>query len=273
MKRLNKYQLDQKLSQWQAEYASNKPFPHIIIDAFLEEKIAKEALGAFPRVHKQGWIHYVHYNENKHGLNKAQLLAEEFKLLIEELNSKTFLSFLENLTGIKNLLADSELEGGGLHQTLSQGFLNVHADFTVHPHKKMWRRRVNVLIYLNEDWQEKDGGYLELWPKDMRVCVQKILPIFNRCVIFNTDEHSYHGVSKVSCEAGNTRKSIALYYFTEEKKKPHLIATNYRARPGDNAFWIWLDKKAVAIYTKLKSWFGLNDDIVSRFLDRFRDKN
>lgn len=267
--------LNAKLPQWQGQYLNNNPFPHIVIDDFLPVATAARIHKAFPNVHSKGWIHYLHYNENKHGLNKQRLLPAEVKGLIAELNSPGFIAFLELLTGIKGLLPDPGMEGGGIHQTMPGGFLNVHADFTVHPLKKMWRRRVNLLIYLNPGWEPSYGGQLELWPKDMSACRQQVLPLFNRCVIFNTDRHSYHGVGPVSCPPGNSRKSIALYYFTEEQHKPRLISTNYKARPGDgiSAFFIWLDKKAVALYTRIKRWFGLNDDWASALLQKMKRKN
>ena len=97
------------------------------------------------------------------------------------------------LTGIPGLLADPSLEGGGMHQTEPGGFLNVHADFTMHHHQTRWHRRVNLILYLNEDWQDAWGGQLELWDRAMASCVTKIPPILNRAAIFNTDETSFHG--------------------------------------------------------------------------------
>ena len=85
------------------------------------------------------------------------------------------------------------LEGGGIHQSTRGGFLNIHADFTVHPHQKNWQRRVNVLVYLNNDWHEEWGGKLELWDRKMKACEESVLPVYNRCVIFNTDAEIYGG--------------------------------------------------------------------------------
>ena len=93
---------------------------------------------------------------------------------IKALNSKAFLQRLEEITGIENLISDPELGSGGVHRSTRGGYLNIHADFTVHPYKKNWHRRVNVLVYLNEFWDEKWGGQLELWDKNMESCIQKI---------------------------------------------------------------------------------------------------
>ena len=255
-------------------YQTDQPFPHITLDNFLEGKAATKAMQAFPAVRDEGWIHYVHVNEKKHGLNKMELLPKFIQELIKVLNSKECVDFISELTGIENLVADETLEGGGLHQSQRNGFLNIHADFTVHPHRRNLRRRVNLLIYLNEDWKESYNGHLELWSRDMKGCIQKISPIFNRCVIFNTDEDSYHGLPEpIQCPEDMTRKSIALYYFTEESN-PIKRATNYRARPGDGAksILIYLDKKLIAFYTNLKGWLGINDDFASKVLNFFNRK-
>jgi len=268
-----------KLGYWNArlpklkeQYQAAGPFPNVVMDDFLELRDARKAMAAFPKVEDEGWIHYLHYNEKKHGLNKMELLPAFIQTLIRQLNSPEFVSFLSALTGIPDLRADDSLEGGGLHQTQRGGFLNIHADFTVHPHKRNWRRRVNLLLYLNEDWKEEYKGALELWTRDMSRCEKQIYPFLNRCVVFNTDEDSYHGLpTPIECPEEASRKSIALYYFTEEEHTPKIKATNYRARPNDGikGLFIYLDKKALSIYNFLKSKLGLSDDFVSRILNLF----
>lgn len=264
-----------QLPELTARYRNALPFPHIALEDLLESEAAKAAMHAFPKVKDQGWIHYVHVNEKKHGLNKMDRLPPYLRSVIQELNSDQFVKWLERLTGIEGLRADDMLEGGGLHQSQRGGFLNIHADFTVHPHKRNWKRRVNVLVYLNKNWRIEWGGDLELWERDMSACGQKIPPLFNRCVIFNTDEDSYHGLpDPIQCPEEETRKSIALYYFTVEEKAPSLRTTNYRARPTDGAkgIAIWLDKQAISAYTRVKRLFGINDDFMSRVLNLFSGK-
>ena len=256
-------------------YQTAEPFPSIHFDNFINVAFAERALQSFPKVKDQGWIHYVHVNEKKHGLNKRDLLPAPVREVIDAFNSDEFVEALSEFTGIPNLVADDMLEGGGLHQSQRGGFLNIHADFTVHPHKANWKRRVNLLLYLNKDWKKEYGGELELWDRQMKQCQTKIAPLFNRVVIFNTDETSYHGLPEpINCPEDMTRKSIALYYFTKEKEKPKLVTTNYQARPSDGSkrFLIYLDKKLIEIYTKVKRRLGLNDDFISSTLNFFSRK-
>ena len=267
---------ESRLDELSAAYRNAHPYPHIMLDHFLTTESAQIAMEEFPGVTDAGWIHYVHVNEKKHGLNKMDRLPSFIRTVIEELNSPEFCGFLSRLTGIPNLLPDDMLEGGGLHQSGRGGFLNIHADFTVHPHKRNWRRRVNLLVYLNKDWKPEYRGELELWEKDMSKSAQSILPVFNRAVIFNTDEDSFHGLpDPIQCPPDMTRKSIALYYFTEETKSlPKKRSTNYRARPNDGVkgIFIWIDKKMVAAYSSVKSRLGINDDFISKVLNIFSRK-
>lgn len=257
-------------------YQRAEVFPHIVMDNFLVPQAIGQAIAGFPAMDHENWRHYVHYNERKKGITKRELIPQACGDIIDELNSPRFISLLENMTGIKGLIPDPGLEGGGIHQIDRGGFLNIHADFTAHPHHRLWRRRVNVLVYLNENWKEEYGGHLELWTKDMKNCFRNILPIANRCVIFSTDVDSYHGhPHPLACPEGMTRKSIALYYFTVEETPPLKVATNYQATPGDGlkSILIYLDKKLLVLYFTLKSRFGLSDDAAGRlmkFIERFR---
>jgi len=265
---------EQKLPDLKSAYHSNEPYPHIMLDDFMVPEAAKQAHDVFPSVKDEGWIHYVHFNEKKHGLNKVEMLPDYTQQVIKIFNSDRFISWLSELTGISGLMRDDMLEGGGLHQSLRDGFLNIHADFTSHPHRRSWRRRVNLLVYLNPDWKEEYGGFLELWTRDMKTRVQNIMPSFNRAVIFNTDKDSYHGLpDPIKCPEDDTRKSIALYYFTEENDYVKQ-STDYRARPTDGAksILIYLDKKALSVYSRLKSVLGINDDFVSKVLNIFSKK-
>jgi hypothetical protein len=260
-----------QIDSLRAQYQKNDPFPHIAVDQFLNQEILDRALIEFPSPKSDDWIHYVHFNERKLGKNKLSTFPPVLKRIVESLNSDDFVKFLADLTGFQGLQADPMLEGGGLHQSSRNGFLNIHADFTSHPHHRNWRRRVNVLIYLNKDWKDEYGGHLELWDRKMTHCVQKIAPMFNRCVIFNTDSDAFHGhPNPLQCPETMTRKSIALYYFTKEKA-PLTRATNYQPRPGDGVkgVGIYLDKVLLAAYDRFKRITRINDDFVSNCLKSF----
>lgn len=264
-----------QLPELSKKYQTASPYPHIVLENFMNPEVLKACIQEFNRLNEtDGWINYKHYNEDKRGMNKIDLLPETIKSTINELNSPAFLQWLEQITGIKGLMKDESLEGGGIHQSTRGGFLNIHADFTAHPHHRNWQRRVNVLVYLNEDWKEEYGGKLELWDRKMKAMEESVLPIFNRCVIFSTDADSFHGHPEpMTCPEGTYRRSIALYYYTEEKNVVRR-ATYYQARPGDgsNKLLVRLDNALVSAYTAVKGKLGANDKIVSGILKLFSGK-
>lgn len=254
-----------------AAYRTSEPFPHVHLIDFLDPDVAARAADEFPDTVTDAWVQYRHYNENKAGMTKRELFPPFMGQLVDELNSPRFVEWLSKLTGIDGLLSDPSLEGGGMHQTGAGGFLNIHADFTMHHHQKQWRRRVNVIVYLNREWNEAWGGSIELWNKAMSRCVVRVPPLLNHAVIFNTDETSYHGFpDRLACPAGVTRRSLALYYYAVEHDVVRVPrSTNYQARPGDDPIHsalIWVDKQAVHLYSKVKEALGLSDDFASRTL-------
>ena len=133
--------------------------------------------------------------------------------VLSDFNGMPFLDFLERLTAIEGLIPDPHFRGGAFHQILPGGKLDMHADFNVDARRRLIRR-INVLIYLNKGWRTEYGGTLCLRGADGNATV-RVLPEFNRCVIFNTDSTAYHGHPEpLDVPDGATRKSIALYYYT-----------------------------------------------------------
>ena len=157
--------------------------------------------------------------------------------LFGQLNSATFLGFLETLTGIDGLIPDPHLEGGGYHLIQPGGRLDVHADFNRHERLQL-DRRLNLLVFLNKDWPEDWGGHLELWTPDMTSCERRVLPVFNRAVLFSTTDSSFHGhPHPLTCPEGMSRRSIALYYYSAGRPKEEMSprhSTLYQTRSGED---------------------------------------
>lgn len=224
------YKLDseyfQKLGKDNKEkYATAKPCPHIYFDNVFPEEVLNDILSEFPNSKAIDWQEFKNKNEVKLASNNEELFGDVTRHFIHILNSNTFISFLEELTGIPNLVPDSRLEGGGLHQILRGGLLRVHADFNKSSRTNL-DRRLNVLIYLNKNWKEEYGGQFELWDTDMTKAEVKILPIFNRMAIFSTTSTSYHGhPNPLNCPEDMSRKSIAMYYYTNGRPEEEIIET------------------------------------------------
>lgn len=209
------------------------PFPYWVLDNAASESFLDTVLSDFPAP-DETWWNYNNPLERKWAKNRN--LPYWIDCIIGYLNSFKFISEIEGLTGIENLIADHTLNGGGLHQITRGGKLDIHEDYNCHPGTGL-DRRLNVLLYLNKDWKPEWKGNLELWDKDMTRCVKSIEPIFNRMVIFATVPDSNHGHPEpLECPEGVTRKSIAMYYYTNGRP-PHEIrpkhSTIFKRRPQD----------------------------------------
>lgn len=219
------------------EFKSNTPFPHFIIDNFLNEDSANKVLNNFGINEKWTNLSLVN-NYKKFLLNDRKAMDKNCNEIIDELGSREFIENLEKWTGLKNIFLDTELMGGGLQQSLNGGSLNMHTDFTSHITKKSWRRVLNLLIYFNKNWLDEYKGNLEFWDDEVKKKIKSYSPIFNRCVIFKTDEKSFHGFPEtLNLPSNLSRKSFAVYYFIEEDNPIKLYPSTFKSRPEDNFYY------------------------------------
>lgn len=217
-------------------YGSAEPFPHLVVDGLLRPEIASALASGFPPVDAQLWKHHLHRNAHKFACNRQEAMPALFRQVVAELNAPPFLRVLEEVTGIGPLLADPDLEGGGLHQIQAGGFLKVHADFNRHTRLDL-ERRLNAILYLNKDWHEDYGGHLQIWDNDMTRCEKKVLPVFNRLLVFATLDNANHGhPDPLTCPPDRARRSMALYYYTSDRpehERQGEHTTVFRQRPGE----------------------------------------
>ena len=202
------------------EFKEAKPYPLIVIDDFLDLGFAKILSNKFDNELQKIDTKYVKsFDSGYGGDGKKQFSPNGCKQETQDqvgfFNQQPFLDVLEEITGIDGLMGDASYEGGGFHQTGRGGRLGVHVDFRVHKRLKL-KRELNAIIYLNDnDWEDAWGGGLEIWARDGKSMEHKVTPKFNRCVIFRTDDSSFHGhPNPLQCPKGKLRKSLALYYYT-----------------------------------------------------------
>ena len=213
-------------------YQGQTPYPYGSFDNFLPEEILERVLKDLEQIPEAESS----FNRPQEKLKSAfspERLPPYTRNLFYSLNSRPFLAFLEELTGIQGLIPDPYFIGGGVHITQNGGHLDIHADFNHHG-KLNIERRLNVLIYLNKDWKPEWGGEFEIWNTDMTEKVKSFTPIFNRMVCFNTRSDTWHGNPEpVNNPNGDPRMSLALYYYTatwSDLRKGH--TTLFKPRPG-----------------------------------------
>lgn len=226
-------------------YVGADPFPHIVLDDFIDATLLRELLPEWPTEGQK-----VSYNRDQERLKfewqPIHLRSPRLRGFLAEMNSEPMLRFLEALTGIPKLIADPYFVGGGLHETRAGGHLGIHADFNINKQMNVLRR-INLLIYLNDDWDPAWNGALELWSRDMKQRRAKVMPDMARAVIFNTDLDSFHGVpDQIACPPDRARRSIALYYYTASDAGLDVLpdrTTVFQPRPGSGDVTDWAVKR------------------------------
>lgn len=216
------------------------PFPHTVIDDFLPRAVIDYCLTHFPQKLGDGSQTFDRDQERYKASFNPDEMSPGLRQIFYTFNSRPFIKVIENITGIRGLIPDPYFMGAGFHEIGTGGHLSVHVDFNHHKPMDL-ERRVNLLIYLNDDWEAEHGGQLEFWNEDMTECVQSIVPRANRAALFTLSDKSYHGnPTLVNHPDGRTRKSIALYYYTatwDDQQRP--LTTQFKRRQGteDKVDW------------------------------------
>lgn len=193
-----------------------RPFRHAVIDNFIDAETVRRINEEWP----------AEWSLVEDGSFNKKWSTPNLPPAALEVAQGIQVSLVESVTGISDLFADPELFGAGLHCIPQGGFLKMHVDFNQHP--KGWHRRANVLIYLNEDWDAEWGGRLQL---GLGAGAKKIVPIAGRCVIFETNDQSWHGhPDRLACPPDRQRRSLACYYYTNEAPPGEAHSTIYKKK-------------------------------------------
>ena len=231
----------EKIDEYGIKFQNKKPFKYVIIEDFFNMDLAEKIFNEYPDIdlNNKNWDGTTYLDQkNKFTKTKFDEKSTIFKVF-QALNSNEFLSALENITAIKKLIGDDELFGGGLHQSTNGAVLNVHVDYNIHPITK-FHRRCNLIVFMNKNWEDKFEGHLELWDfvnykKGKRI--EKISPLFNRAVIFETNEVSFHGhPHKLNTPIEINRKSMATYYYTKTRPENEVTEEHNTIYKNVNGF-------------------------------------
>ena len=207
--------------RYRAAFESADPFPHLVIDDFLDADFARSLLTEFPSFDKGNYIGDDGRPGAKSTQDKVRDLGPAYQRLDDAIKSPAFLSAIGKLTGIDDLLYDPWYLGGGTHENRNGASLDPHVDFNFHPSER-WHRRLNLIVYLNPEWDADWGGNLELFrdPHAQATADTSVVPLFNRCVIFETSERSWHAFDPIALPARHadlSRRSVALYFYTKDR--------------------------------------------------------
>ncbi len=202
--------------RFREQFLAGKPYPHVIIDNFFDPEVLARVTGDFPSQSGRDWIKYDTENEIKQTSRGIADLSAFTQTFFMQMCAEPMMGFLRDVTGHQDLVADPLFHGGGLHESFRGGWLNVHVDWTQHPVLPL-ARRLNLIIYLNRDWDPAWGGGLDLCDSTTKVAGATVNPIFNRVVIFETNDHTLHGFPEpLTCPVDQSRKSISLFYWSPD---------------------------------------------------------
>ena len=200
-----------------ANFQATRPFNFSVLDNFFDTETAKKLSREFPEYDSSEWHVYKNAIENKKTLNNWNAFPSLTYSVFNFLCSSEFVDLISCQIGEK-LYPDIGLHGGGWHIHSNGGNLNPHLDYSIHPKLKL-QRKINLIVYLSEHMTDQMGGEFGMWshnnqgPADL---IESVPPLFNRAVIFDTTQNSWHGmVSQVSCPPNIYRKSIAVYYLCD----------------------------------------------------------
>lgn len=231
-------------------YAAAAPFPHVVLHDLIPREVLRSVAKEFPDGAAMG-MQFADEVQVKAAESRWEQFGPATRAVIAELNSGSFIQCLTRLTGIDDLIVDANLVGAGQHQIQRGGMLKVHADFDRHVRTGLLRR-LNVLVYLNELWEDDWGGHLELWDRDMTEAVVRVAPRLGTMVVFSTTDQSFHGhPDPLTCPPDRSRKSIALYYYTSPIEVHARRTTDFRARPGEHLDY---ELSAPSRRERLKRW-------------------
>ena len=204
------------------EFCQAIPYNHVVIDNFFDEDFAKSLALEFPEYNSEKWHYYHNPLEDKKTCNHwdsfPKCTYQAFSYLTDEF-SHTMRFLLDD----PNLRADQGLHGGGWHVHSVGGKNNIHLDYNIHP-KLNLQRKLNIIIYMTPDWKKEWNGGLEIWDHDYILnkpnqCVKTIENRFNRAIIFDTTQNSWHGIPiELKFPEGVMRRSLAVYYITNPEK-------------------------------------------------------
>lgn len=237
-------------------FLNAQPFEHLVIDDLFNPKLLELIEADFDLLNESRWkLSIDGEHEKTHRSLPGSKLGPASELYFGLINSGWFLNVVSTISGIDNLIADTTLEGGGLHETRNGGMFAIHTDFNKHIHTMLDNELV-LITYLNKDWDPTYGGGLELWSAETKSRVFEIQPIFGRSVLLRHSARSFHGhPHPLTAPQGRTRRSVAAYYYTN--RNPTDLTTERHSSSFLDPGWRRLMKAAAKETTPPIVWNAL----------------
>ena len=201
---------------------------HAAIDNLLPDEVARQIYESFPPLEEMRLM--TSFREKKYtskSFEKFNPLLLNISLAVQ---APEVIAIVEKITGVKDMVGDPHFYAGGLSAMAKGHYLNPHIDNS-HDHEQKNYRVLNLLYYVTPDWESENGGNLELWDEKVKEPTE-IPSLFNRLVLMETNQWSFHSVNEV--KADGKRCCVSNYYFSPHSPnngEEVFHVTFFKARP------------------------------------------
>ncbi len=228
--RLINPQVRSQADRFRREFVSTPPFPHVVIDDFLDPELCRDLSEQFPSFDPTKALNEYGEVGGKAVYENIRPLGSAYRRFDDLVCSKPFLRWLGEVTDIGDLVYDPDYYGGGTHDNQNGQGLDLHVDFNYHPLTGR-HRRLNMIVFLNPDWQRQWGGSLKLqanpWLAPEQTQTIEVVPVLNRCALFATSEKSWHGFDVIRIPPdrvaeGVSRRSLSVYFYSDDRPEQEI---------------------------------------------------
>jgi len=214
----NTYELEER-------YRAHPSYSLLEIKNFLPLEVVRDLAEELDNIPLEDCKHFTRRGSQMYEHNKLDETPVA-DAVVHALHSSTFLNWLQKVTGSIDLIPDPHLIGAGYAKSFRGDSLKVHTDFNWNDDLRL-HRKVNAIVYLNEDWKEEYGGHLEFWDTENKNMLSKIKPDAGNLLIWSYHNLAYHGYPEpMNCPENNPRKNLRLFYYVsnakpDDKHPPH----------------------------------------------------
>lgn len=225
----------------QRKYRSHSCYSKIEIPNFLPLDVVKIAAEELESIPLDSCKKFIRKDSCMYECNDLSITPVQDQL-VSALHSGPFLQWLQKVTDTVDLIPDPYLIGAGYAKAFTGDSLKVHTDFNWNQQLRL-HRRLSVIVYLNEQWDEDWGGSLDFYDTSKENIISRVVPSAGNLVIWSYDNFAYHGYpDPMKNPDGTCRKAFRLFYYVSN--------ATYDSKFPPHRSLYWFDEKEKVPYDK-----------------------
>ncbi len=206
-----------ELKVYKDSFLAANPFPHIVLDDFLNQEHFLELKKTFDNMSRAtSGKTFESDVEEKKWISLNTSLPDKIKHIVDFLNSELWVENMRQLSGINSLVSTQygNTQLANYHEMDPGGVLGSHVDHSFEPESGI-PHVLNLLVYLTEDWNVKDGGGTFLYNESGKEVIKKVEYKNNRAIIFLHTPYSFHGVERITDDCISKRRTLYVDYYSQ----------------------------------------------------------